>query len=108
MLTFYADAPLWSDAILLGIGKRESDGSRSRVTHVATLTLSPHQDGDYAEPTARLTRSEAQELMDALWRVGMRPSNGAGNVGQLAATEKHLEDMRRLVFREGNSGRVSL
>ena len=41
----------------------------------------------------------AQQLMDELWRVGIRPTNGAGSTGQLAATEHHLNDMRALVFK---------
>ena len=45
-----------------------------------------------------MTRENAQRLMDDLWECGLRPSSGAGSVGQLAATEYHLEDMRKLVF----------
>ncbi len=48
--------------------------------------------------TVNLRPDEAQQLMDELWRVGIKPTSGAGSVGQMAATEKHLEDMRRLVF----------
>lgn len=52
-----------------------------------------------------LTPEEAQQFMDELWRVGVRPTAGAGSVGQLAATERHLEDMRTLVFKS-NDGDV--
>jgi hypothetical protein len=31
-----------------------------------------------------------QFLMDALWRLGIRPKEGHGSTGQLAATEQHL------------------
>lgn len=103
---FYAATQLWSDSVQVGIGRTGMDGDRSRVTNVATLTLNPIKEGDYSEPTMSLTPAEARDLMDALWGAGVRPSNGTGNVGQLGATEKHLEDMRRLVFdmqREGGS-----
>lgn len=50
------------------------------------------------QPTLTLRPDEAQQFMDELWRTGIRPTEGAGSVGQMAATEKHLEDMRRLVF----------
>lgn len=53
-------------------------------------------------PTLRLTPSDAQQLMDELWRTGIRPTEGAGSVGQLQATERHLEDMRMLVFTPPN------
>lgn len=51
-----------------------------------------------AEPTVSLQREAAQELMDELWRVGIRPSEGSGSAGSLAATERHLADMRAIAF----------
>jgi hypothetical protein len=50
------------------------------------------------EPFLKLTREAAQTLLDDLWHCGLRPSDGTGSVGQLQATEKHLEDMRRIAF----------
>lgn len=52
-----------------------------------------------ASPTFELRKDEAQQLMDELWRVGLRPSEGSGSAGSLAATERHLADMRALVFK---------
>lgn len=46
----------------------------------------------------RIPEDAAQELMDCLWAVGIRPTEGSGSAGAMAATQKHLEDMRRLVF----------
>ncbi|HJV89731.1 MAG TPA: hypothetical protein VJ623_05445 [Holophagaceae bacterium] len=50
------------------------------------------------EPTFHMDRSSAQELMDELWRIGMRPSEGTGSAGAMAATQAHLRDLQRLVF----------
>jgi hypothetical protein len=47
----------------------------------------------------RLSNLEAQALMDRLWKAGLRPTEGSGSAGALAATERHLEDMRRIVFK---------
>jgi len=55
-------------------------------------------------PTFQLTQAEGQQLADELWRVGFRPTEGAGSAGQMAATERHLEDMRRLVFHKLEAG----
>jgi len=46
----------------------------------------------------RLLDEQAQELIDKLWMAGYRPTEGKGSAGVLAATERHLADMRRLVF----------
>lgn len=48
-------------------------------------------------PLISVNENEAQKLMDQMWSVGIRPSNGEGSVGQLAATENHLNDMRSIV-----------
>lgn len=50
------------------------------------------------EPTCTLTMTAAQELMDELWRCGLRPSEGTGSAGALAATERHLKDMQKIAF----------
>jgi hypothetical protein len=49
------------------------------------------------EPTMQVETFELQGLMDELWKAGIRPSSGEGNVGQIGAIEKHLNDMRKLV-----------
>ena len=53
------------------------------------------------EPFMELAPAAAQELMDDLWQCGVRPSEGSGSAGALAATERHLKDMQRLVFEVG-------
>lgn len=40
------------------------------------------------EPTFSLPPETAQQLMDELWRSGLRPTEGSGSAGALAATEK--------------------
>lgn len=53
-----------------------------------------------AAPSFQLSYEQAQTLMDDLWNSGLRPTEGTGSAGALAATQKHLEDMRRLVFEQ--------
>lgn len=55
-------------------------------------------DGLNCEPTLTITKEAAQGLMDQLWACGLRPSEGSGSAGALAATERHLADMQKLVF----------
>lgn len=55
------------------------------------------QGAAYIAPMLTLSPDDARGLMDELWRAGVRPTEH-GSPGQLAATERHLEDMRRLVF----------
>lgn len=62
----------------------------------ASLTLAP---------TMMLAPDAAQELMDELWQCGFRPTEGTGSAGSLAATQRHLEDMRALVFKTKAPGK---
>lgn len=59
-------------------------------------TLPP---GTRLKPTFELSIDAAQRLMDGLWSCGLRPTEGSGSAGMLAATERHLEDFRKLVFK---------
>lgn len=66
--------------------------------HSTGVMMEKREDGARCEEIFKLNKSEAQKLMDDLWNAGIRPSDGTGSTGQLAATEAHLQDMRRLVF----------
>jgi len=58
------------------------------------------KDGEVPPPTTRLPMEVAQQLMDQLWLCGLRPTEGTGSAGSLAATEKHLNDMRAIVSKQ--------
>ena len=57
----------------------------------------------YENPMVVLGIEDAQQLMDELYHVGVRPSQAAGSAGQLDAVKYHLEDMRSLVFQKGGA-----
>jgi hypothetical protein len=50
------------------------------------------------DPTFSLPYEQAQELMNALWNIGLRPVQGKQSEGQVAAVERHLADMRAIAF----------
>ncbi len=56
-------------------------------------------EGAVIPPAMTLSMDDAQRFIDELWRAGLRPTDGAGNAGALAATLRHLEDFRALVFK---------
>ncbi len=87
-----AHKPPWSNSIELLIKDGES---------VATNIIMTKFDRDvYVDPSLKLSNESAQLLIDELWKAGLRPSEGTGIAGSLKATERHLEDMRTLVFKE--------
>lgn len=73
------------------------NGDQVSVALPATFkTMEPNEYN--AEPMFRIQREAGQELMDELWRVGLRPSEGSGSAGALAAVERHLADMRAIAL----------
>lgn len=86
----------WNGGIALAIGERDGAGN---VSHRAqTITFEPIEPNEDIPDWIRLSHDDAQALVDELWLCGIRPSEGTGSAGSLAATERHLADMRRIAF----------
>lgn len=62
------------------------------------VVIKPIPDHGLISPLVRITVHEAQVFMDDLWECGIRPTEGSGSAGAMRATEKHLEDMRKIAF----------
>lgn len=88
----------WSKSIEVAL-VREEGKTRSVAEQLIMRTVGDNE--CIGGPTFTMQEEDAQALMDALWGCGLRPSEGSGSAGQLAATQKHLEDMRTLVFKGG-------
>lgn len=63
-----------------------------------TLTGQIIKAGERLPPTLELTRGQLQIFADALSEQGFKPKEGFIE-GKLEATEQHLSDMRKLVFK---------
>lgn len=62
------------------------------------VTMERREPGAMVEPMLRLGIQQAQQLIDELWQCGLRPTEGAGSAGSLAATERHLKDMQTVAL----------
>ena len=69
-----------------------------RNAMVSRVVFEDVEDGVSAGPTFWLSLQDAQTLMDDLWQSGLRPTEGAGSAGAMAAQRRHLDDMRTLLF----------
>jgi hypothetical protein len=98
---FCGREPFWRDVRFWYQHLSFSPKSKT-ISYALPLTLkqmTPQDEGVEQPPTFTLKDEECQNLIDELWRVGFRPSEGSGSAGSLAATERHLADMRHLVFK---------
>lgn len=87
---------LWAPAVELLIVEHGVPGGQSCACSLALRP--PVVEGASQGPTCVLDQDRAQQLMDGLWVAGLRPSEGTGSAGALAATQAHLKDLQRLVF----------
>lgn len=82
-----------------GIELHMAERAGKRLSVAVKVEMRELPEGEMSEPFLRMSLTDAQSLMDELWHCGLRPTEGTGSAGSLAATERHLEDMRRLVFK---------
>ncbi len=80
------------------VDKQQGGFGEIYIPEITFKKMPPADVGLDRDPNLSLEQEAAQELMDELWRVGIRPTDGAGSAGAMAATVRHLEDMRHLVF----------
>lgn len=94
-IEIHAQAKSFRRGIDLVIGGHLENGNR-------LVALPPeYQEIDdcvLVSPTLTISNEAAQALMDELWACGIRPTEGTGSAGSLAATEKHLKDMQSIAF----------
>jgi hypothetical protein len=73
------------------------------VAEALPLAFAEFKNGSmWREPVMTMDKDAAQNLLDELWQLGYRPERGNITTGQIAATEKHLNDMRAIVGKLAN------
>lgn len=95
--------PMWRDEIHATIYHRIVRDGITEIAVVEPLQMRVLREDDLSveqSPTIRLSQEDAQLFMDELWRCGLRPTEGTGSAGALAAVQAHLKDMQRLVFKD--------
>lgn len=94
---FQIDRRPWDFDYGLYIMIEDGRGERSFVESYTVRKFDPNV-AVHTPEAMTIRKDDLQQLMDELWRVGLRPSEGTGSAGQLAATQAHLKDMQKLVF----------
>lgn len=86
----------WAIGVEMVFHERDFENN---VVNIGKLIMEPYSAGTSIPIESRINIEDktAQSLMDDLWKYGFRPTEGKGSAGALAATEKHLKDMRMLV-----------
>lgn len=101
----FRDSP--SETIELYARYGYDTGAGRRIARAQPVVFEPSLEGVKVPPMLRLSREEAQELMQSLLDCGIQPAHTVDKSATLenelkarhaAALERHLEDMRKLVF----------
>ena len=66
------------------------------------VAMGAHNMSEEPPDMLNLQTEQAQQLMDELWNCGIRPTEGAGSAGAMAAVQAHLKDLQTLVFHKEN------
>lgn len=89
---FYINSEVWDPRIRIHI--------RQGKKYATNIVFEEKEPGAISSPLMSLQREEAQDLVDQLYAQGIMPNMAKGSSGQLTAVQYHLEDMRKLVFKE--------
>lgn len=93
----FIDREAWGDAYKFLIYSRDARTQKHIIMPPTDWDFQPDEaTSAIIPPTFTIPIFEVQKLMDALWNIGIRPSNGIHSPGELKATERHLEDAREL------------
>lgn len=95
-LRLLAERAPWLDAIEFLLAERRHGDP---IRYHGKVIMEEAKDGVYLEPSFVLRMDAAQQLMDELWHCGLRPTEGSGSAGSLAATQAHLKDLQGYVER---------
>ena len=96
MIKFYANSTHFYDKI--NVFAREKLGTSLAFPQPIVWKEIIPEEWTAPDPLFELEHEEAQTLMDSLWDCGIRPSEGMGSAGQLAAIQNHLKDMQKVAF----------
>lgn len=92
----------WRDGVDVAVLEyRFGDGPTTTWLGAPPVMGAIHEGEAIFEPTLTLTVQQAQQLMDELWSCGLRPTQGSGSAGSLAATERHLKDLQDILRKSG-------
>ncbi len=79
----------------LVVDERAHDFCVGQPTEIMMIQSDP---GTLMQPTLSVHPEEAQQIMNELWRIGIRPKNGAGAIAHTESLQSHLEDLRTIAF----------
>ncbi len=106
-MKIFINPNLWQDTFEVYIVEENVNG-KLYVAEPMELKFKELNNGEsVAKPSIRISRFSGKEtnflqaLSDALAKAGYEPKTVEENKGELKATKIHLEDMRKLVFKQG-------
>ncbi len=91
----------YHDSLRLSIVRYKHDSDTAEVATLKFVPM-PRHCAIPSDSIMTMTQECAQGLMDDLWKCGIRPTEGAGTAGSMAAAQKHLADMRAIVSKKLN------
>lgn len=95
-LRFHLERAQFGRRIHLHLATRVDDGGQmAEAQQISFRAIEANEVS--GPPLLVLDLDQAQQLMDEMWNCGVRPTEGQGSAGQLAATQAHLKDMQGIV-----------
>jgi hypothetical protein len=89
------DSAPWGRGLSVWLVDRHQDGKVFVAPPVVFTECDP---GETSAPSFAMSQEAAQELMNRMWQLGIRPRDGEGTMAHVGAMKAHIEDLRKVAF----------
>jgi hypothetical protein len=91
---YVQDQP-WALNLGVWLVHRNEDGRKFIAPPVVFVQM---EEGVQTAPSLTLDHEAAQDLMNRLWQMGIRPRDGEGTMAHVGAMKEHIADLRKVAF----------
>jgi hypothetical protein len=98
-LRFFSEYDICRQGMSLYVMRRDPE-NRMETTQIGTIVWNEMEQYSYTVPTLTCDPESIQCLFNSLWERGFRPSSPMSPDEITKAKDKHLEDLRKIVFKQ--------
>lgn len=91
-----ADRPPMARGVELRLVVEGAAGQQAAAQPLTMVECGAHE---IVQPFATIPLEAAQQLMDDLWRAGIRPAHNEHTAETVKALQDHTKDLRRVAFK---------
>ena len=70
-------------------------GDRPRIVKPIQMELVDYEPGQYIDPSIQFSHEDAQQIMNEMWRAGLRPESGESTLAHIEAMKSTIKVLEK-------------